>query len=326
MDRVDCRDFTGLNQHFGDKIMFGGLKQARREKRRKMMRDESVRQCAAILSAQFRNLALNSTRPGVTETRRPTPLIVSLTTFNKRIEDVYLTIESLFQQSTKADRILLWVSREEFTEQDIPAILRLQSKRGLEIAFCDRDLGPYKKFYYTLRENPNSLILTVDDDVLYPVDMIDQLLRAHRKSPEVIHCHRAHKMAIGPDGNLLPYQCWEHRTTDTTPSKLIFPTGVGGVLYFPGCFDEEVLNEKAFMALAPAADDIWLKAMTLKNDVLCQRVCDSRDWRARYLPIEGSQAHCLKRQNKKSSNGNDAQMHAVFSTYSLMKHLPDSTD
>jgi hypothetical protein len=45
----------------------------------------------------------------------------------------------------------------------------------------------------------------------------------------------------------------------------IFPTGVGGILYPPGCFYKDILNKDLFTKLAPFADDIWFWAMAIIN-------------------------------------------------------------
>src|SRR5690606_34895919 len=190
------------------------IKKYRRKKRDKQERKEAIKRKLTAMTARYQDYALNRNTPGV-EKNPDFHLVVSLTTFSKRIDDVYLTIESLFQQSRKADKIVLWLSKEEFTEDDVPAILRKQCERGLEIEFCEKNLRSYKKFYYALQKYPNSLILTVDDDVLYPLDMIDQLCRAYRKEPDVVHCQRAHRITLDGNGNVLPYREWEARTEDT---------------------------------------------------------------------------------------------------------------
>ena len=244
-------------------------------------------------------------------------IIVSLTTFDRRINDVYLTIESLMQQSLRADKIVLCIADDNFNKDNIPATLKAQVDRGLEILFCQEDLGPYTKYFYTLQKYPDSLIITVDDDILYPVDMIDQLYRAYSAAPNIIHCHRAHKIRIGSDGLPLNYKEWQRDTADSMASLSIFPTGVGGVLYFPGCFNQDVVNKEKFMSLSPSADDIWLKVMSLKQGVLCQKIPDSRGFDSRFLTIPSSQNVSLKRRNKKKGFGNSEKIRAAFKAYGL---------
>lgn len=298
------------------------LKLINKQKQQAQLHAQFIKHKSMHLAHMYQNLALNKETPGTSENNKH-EIILSLTTFGYRVNDVHLTIESLFQQSVKASRIILWLSTRDFPNKnaDIPAILKNQMKRGLEIAFCEEDLGPYTKFFYTLKEHPESLVITVDDDILYASDTVDLLYRAYLKNPNVIHCLRAHKMLPDGSGKLLPYKKWIKLTQDREPALDIFPTGVGGVLYFPGCFDEEILNKKAFLELAPNSDDVWLKCMSLKKGVLCQKVFDERPWEPRNPIIEGSQKYSLKRKNKSAVQGNDPKVKAVFDRYDLWKKL-----
>lgn len=293
----------------------------RRKKKQQLKEVKKLQQFAAqTLSLQLQQSALSHTAPGVSS-NSPRPIVVSLTSHSSRVNDVYLAVESLFRQSRKADRIVLWLSAEHFSENNLPAILRMQRERGLEVCFCEQDLGPYTKFYYALEQFPDALLITVDDDIMYPFDLIDQLYRAHLAEPDLIHCHRAHLMQLAADGSLLPYKQWKFNTSRKEASPLIFPTGVGGVLYFPGCFDREILDKNAFLNLAPKADDVWLKAMSLKHGTLCRTLADQRHWSQRFLPIPGSQVVKLKTGNKSADDGNDSKIKAVFEHYDLYKNL-----
>lgn len=275
-----------------------------------------VKQQANDLANLLRVQAMTSTDVGV-EPNSDRNVIISLTTFDKRIDDVYLCIESLLQQSLRPNRIVLWLSDEEFPDHAVPASLQRQMPRGLEVRFCPRDIGPYKKIIPSLAAFPESLIVTVDDDVMYPVDMLDKLYRTHLANPKVVVANRAHLVAFDGGGGVAGYKDWQAGTTESGPSARVFPVGVGGVLYFPGCFDPEVMNEEAFMRLAPGADDVWLKAMALKAGVKALAVTEHRHWRGRYLFIEGSQKFSLKRQNKSRQSGNDVKIRAVLDAYGL---------
>lgn len=296
------------------------LKKLRQEKRQKRALAEAIDRRVEALTQRFEADALHRTERGVAE-NTPRPIVVSLTSFSKRIHDVYLTIESLLQQSHKPDRVVLWLSAEEFSDADIPAILKRQCARGLDIEFVEKDLGPYTKFFYALQKYPEALLLTVDDDILYPQDMVDQLYRAHLKAPNEIHCTRGHRIRLDEKGELLPYKQWWRRNDDRDSSLMIFPTGVGGVLYFPGCFDDSIDDVEAFSRLAPNADDVWLKAMSLKAGTVCTMLEGRGVWMQRFPVIAGSQEVSLKRRNKSKRTGNDEQIKAVFEAYGLLPVL-----
>lgn len=272
------------------------------------------------MAGLMRVSALTSERSG-TEPDSSRRLIISLTTFSKRIDDVYLTVESLLQQSVKPNHIVLWLSREEFSERDVPALLRMQEQRGLQVRFCERDLGPYKKIIPALREFPDHYLITVDDDVIYPPDLVDKLWRAHLDEPNIIHACRVHRISLDGKGALLPYKQWERSFQQSVAGLEIYPVGVEGVLYFPGCFSSEVRDEATFMRLAPMADDVWLKAMSLKAGTLCKRVPEERSGDARYIVVDGSQKFALKRGNKSKIDGNDVKINNVFTHFNLLPKL-----
>ncbi|AUM13451.1 hypothetical protein [Ketobacter alkanivorans] len=248
-------------------------------------------------------------------------IVVSLTSYEKRIDELYLCIESLFRQSLKADRVILWLSVKNFPGKDLPRTLLSQCEKGLEIRFIEDDLGPYKKIIYTLDECPESLVITVDDDVLYPVDMVEKLYRSYLLSPAAVHCHRAYRMRVRNNNQLEPYKKWDVVGCEGQTGIDIFPTGIAGVLYPPGSLHRDVLDVNLFMRLCPGADDVWLKAMSLLAGSLSSKVEDSRSWKSRFLTIEGSQAQSLKRDNWKPRNGNDSKINAVFGHYDLYRFL-----
>jgi len=270
--------------------------------------------------------ALTSVEKGVGNNKKH-KIVVSLTSYGRRIHDVFLCVESLFQQSLKADVVTLWLSREDFPDEKVPEILQKQLQRGLQIFFVERDLGPYTKYFYAFEQFSDSLIVTVDDDVLYPSDMIDMLYQAYLSEPSYIHCHRAHRITLDKDGSLLPYEKWRSKretwcgSSNTEPSHMVFPTGVGGVIYHPGSLHEDAFDSDKFLRLCPGADDVWLKAMSIKQGTRAVRVADHRHWRDRFLTVPGAQGSGLKNANLKRKSGNDCKVKRVFSEYQLLEQL-----
>jgi len=225
---------------------------------------------------------------------------------------VHLCIESLLRQSCKPDHLILWVS---VPEDKIPKKLARLKQRGLQIKFC-KDIRSYRKIIYTLKGNPESLIVTADDDIFYPKDWLKQLYEAYQKEPQYIYCHRAHLMIKDVEGKLKKYMEWDFRSPGIQgPSLLLFPTGVGGVLYPPHSLSEEALNQEACMRLSPYNDDPWLKAMSLLKGTQCKKVSP---FSPKYIHIRGVNKKALSKINL--ANGgkkNDEQIQAVFEYYNL---------
>lgn len=270
---------------------------------------------ALIRESILDNASLSEVRSGIGNDK-PHQIIISLTSFDKRIDNLHICIESLFQQSIKADQVVLWLSSQNFTERGLPEnLLRLQ-QRGLSIEWVDEDIGPYKKIIYSLERFPEAIIITVDDDVIYPSDMVDMLYQSYLKRPDAIHCHRAYCIKRQGDG-FADYEKWQIAGSSSEPQYTLFPTGITGVLYFPGSLDKEATNREMFMRLCPNADDVWLKAMSLKAGTKVYKVNDERPWKTRFLTIPDSQGSSLKKINWRKRGGNDEKIAAVFSHYQL---------
>ena len=123
--------------------------------------------------------ALSYSENGITkEQYGDSQIIVSLTTHGKRIYDVHATIESIMQGSVRPNRIILWIS-EDYRNTILPLTLQKQQKRGLEIEYC-KDIRSYTKLIYALKKYPDASIVTIDDDIIYPHDLLEHLVNAHR--------------------------------------------------------------------------------------------------------------------------------------------------
>lgn len=195
-------------------------------------------------------------------------IIVSLTSFNKRIGRVWIAIESILRQTCQPDMIILWLSKEEFPAIEcLPkTLLRLQ-QRGVKIELRDGNLMSHKKYYYTLVEYPDDHMITIDDDIIYPSNFITSLLNGHRQYLECVISRFAFN--IKRDGNnvILPYHMWSGNLLDraTSPSFDIF-FGSGGGTFFPAhILGEEAKNITLAMEKCKFADDVWLNTMCRLN-------------------------------------------------------------
>lgn len=243
-------------------------------------------------------------------------LIVSLTSYGRRVDQtVHLTLISLLFQSKKPDRIILWLDKNAWRESNLPNSLKRLLKYNIEIKYCD-DIKSYKKLIPTLKEFPNDIIITVDDDVVYKRRIIEKLYCSYLNAPNRIHCTVAHKPILDNSGEVLPYRNWQHNIL--YPEKgIIFPVGVGGILYPPYTLHHDVLNRDLFLSLSPRADDIWFWCMALKAHSLHTLV----DMRISYYPIDlwyqfFHKEAALSNDNLKEGN-NDWQLSNLLKYYNL---------
>ena len=198
-------------------------------------------------------------------------LIVSLTTYPKRIGLIPQVLESLYTQTRKPDEIVLWLAPEQFPEREkeLPdRLLELKKDGKLTVRWCD-DLRAHKKYFFAMQEYPEDLIVTVDDDLTYSKDTLAALYNSYLLYPEAVSTVRAHLIVLDENRRVLPYRSWiwETDTCIHEPSMQLMATGGAGVLYPPHLFRKEFFDAQAIMENSPYADDLWLKAMQLASEV-----------------------------------------------------------
>ena len=194
-------------------------------------------------------------------------LIISLTSFPKRIHNIKYTILSLFKQSVKPKKIVLYLAEEEFPnkENDIPLDLLLFKNWGLEIRWCENTRS-YKKLIPALSDFPNEIIVTADDDVYYYEDWLKILWQEHEKYPQDIIAHRTRIVTFDENNNIDCYNKWDISYNPTEGSFLNFFTGVGGILYPKNSLHPDVFKKELFEELCPYGDDIWFWGMAILNN------------------------------------------------------------
>lgn len=238
-------------------------------------------------------------------------LIVSLTTFPARINKIWIVIECMLRQSHKPDKIILWLSKEQFKSVDsLPKRLLKLRERGLEIELCDGDLRSHKKYYYTLKQYPKSAFITVDDDFIYPTNLIKELLEEHQKHPKDLCFLRGHRITIR-DNKVESYNKWTKEIKEKSKSPTVFFTSGGGTLFPAGSLHKEATNEEVFMEKCKLADDVWLNAMSKLQGTQLNKI--SSDYAAQ-IPIIISRNISLSSVNV-DEDQNDVQINAVREHY-----------
>ena len=235
-----------------------------RQHRNQLVRISNMYRLPSINRDEIASKVENFTEYGLNQEPRETPLIVSLTSYPKRMYDIHLTLYSLLNQTCKPDVLVLWLAREQFPngEADVPRKVLALKEHGLSIKWCE-DLRSFKKLIPSLREWPDACIVTADDDLYYREDWLQELWSAYLKSDKnTIIAHRCHHVPLDSQG-ILPYKKWPKCISWREASFLNFQTNGGGVLYAPGILPPEASNVEQIRALAPSADDLWFWAMSV---------------------------------------------------------------
>lgn len=105
-------------------------------------------------------------------------VIVSLTTLPTRYDNLWCTIESIKNQTIQVDDIYLCIPNESIRcSMKYPRVPE-QILQNVRILNVEKDYGPICKIIKTLEieKDPETIIITLDDDIIYPNDLIERLV------------------------------------------------------------------------------------------------------------------------------------------------------
>ncbi|MGY4695063.1 glycosyltransferase [Ligilactobacillus salivarius] len=252
-----------------------------------------------------------------TNSKRNKKIIVSLTSYHKRFSTLDSCVKTLLLQTMKPNKIILYIVEDD--KKYLPEkVLKLQ-KYGLEIRYVKDDLRPHKKYYYAMKEFPNDIVITTDDDCLYSKYLVEELYKTYKKFPHAITAGRARNIRV-KNGEFLSYNTWDLTEKSFKPSLSLLATGVGGVLYPPHLLKlSELLNVNEINKYI-SVDDLWLKAVELVGRVPVV-LCDSKVDRVR-IELPGAAENGLTKVNVEL-NQNDMYWSLLNREYNLISKFTD---
>ena len=133
-------------------------------------------------------------------------VIVSLTSFPAAMIYAKDAINSILAGNTLPDKLVLYLTFSHFKDNKVPLeLMNLANSNPLfEIRNYSQDIRSYRKLIPALKDFPNDIIVTIDDDVRYHKNMLRDLLLLHKKIPDVIIANRAKKIKLNA-----PYRKWK---------------------------------------------------------------------------------------------------------------------
>ncbi|YCH29281.1 hypothetical protein M1D48_13975 [Erwinia sp. D4-22] len=248
-------------------------------------------------------------------------LIVSITSYGKRLNYVFLTIETILNQNYKPSMIILWLYKNDVPSGWHKKILDRQIKRGLVVKYVDIDVKSFKKLSFILDKNYISLkesvkyIVTADDDIFYPANWLTgfKINYSSNKSEKAILCYRGRNMVVQGDGCMAPYDQWSLATKASSHCYSILPTGVSGICYPIESLDSTIQNFSDITERCPYADDIWYKMVTLNNGYEARLILDES---IHFIPVFTGFTKGLEKTNVLNKR-NDAQFKSAMDYFNL---------
>jgi hypothetical protein len=237
------------------------------------------------------------------------PVIVSLTSIPSRLRTLEIVIRSVLNQDVSPKKIVLWLNND--LKPQIPKRLERLTGDIFEIKYSGLNCS-HRKLIHSLELFKDDIIITCDDDLIYNRHWLSLIYTEHQKQPEKIIALRTRYISY-EHGVLLPYKQWVSTSEVVSDPKFIIPVGSSGVLYPPNCLDNKVTEVDLFLKLAPKADDLWFKAMSLlKGTVSFQPEKTGKE----PIPIVGTQFISLKKENVKGDK-NRSQWLALTAFFKL---------
>ena len=200
-------------------------------------------------------------------TDTPRRIVVALSTIPSRCDQLQETLVSLGSQTVKVDNIYITVSKESAKErrpyptQKLSRLLKKTLPGIGKLIILDEDFGPLTKLMGPLlaEKDPETLIITVDDDQKYSERLVETLLQGSKDHPGSVVCLCGH--VVGKFPNLWGFRCsrkdnaWPMKHVYLQPGSMVdIVSGWCGVLY----------PRKAFGDLVPHPAMESLRTDTLK--------------------------------------------------------------
>lgn len=192
-------------------------------------------------------------------------VVASLTTMPDRYFKTIKTLKSIQNQTYKLDAVYLSLPvKSRRLEIDYPSITPEMSMLCTVVSCID--YGPITKILGGLlrEDDPNTIIITFDDDMVYPPTLVENLIRCHDMYPN---------SAIGSSGMLVKYSCPMCAITPNENNFLYripkFPIppegrrvdsiyGYPGALYIRKFFPAKDLLEKDFLNYALIDNNMFM--------------------------------------------------------------------
>lgn len=232
-------------------------------------------------------------------------VIITLTTIPSRLKYLLSTLLSLLKQSVQADEIVLSLPKHSVREptKGDPYIMNTMLKDFIEksnitVLRCEKDYGPATKLLGVLKrektlnleKDKESLIITVDDDKIYDINTIKNLLDGWKRNKYSVVARKGSIITrINKKSKLYLTNKSKFDKMDRLHERIVLGTkikkdtnisvlfGTGGVLYRSSFFNNDVFDYKKSNPKFPekkifTIDDIYLSGYLGRNNVTIKAI------------------------------------------------------
>ena len=199
-------------------------------------------------------------------------VIVSLTSHTKeRLVNVpYFLFYSIFKHNYDYVKVVLTLYKDDV--QNIPPKLKEMIDLGMvELIVAEENLRCHLKYFYAMKKYRDLPVITIDDDSIYPKEMIPDFLKNAEKYPNTIIARSAR--VIDPSKSYDRwFECnfgvenvrWSGHWDEVLEN--LNPEGYGGI-YYPANILEVNDNMIPEIKTIPRADDIFLTVLEQRKKI-----------------------------------------------------------
>uniref|UniRef100_A0A6C0B8K3 Glycosyl transferase 64 domain-containing protein n=1 Tax=viral metagenome TaxID=1070528 RepID=A0A6C0B8K3_9ZZZZ len=230
-------------------------------------------------------------------------IVISLTTSPKRISKIKPTLDRIMEQTILPSAIVLNLphvfKRTGDKFDKLPDFIT--SNKLIQINKCE-DIGPATKILPTRRlfDDPETIIISIDDDILYHKGMIETFLKYSKIFPDSVISSSSWYIVTGPPKHV--------KEEDIPPNTYFseFLEGYSGVLYKKKFLDTIDISDEYILQLPKycfQSDDFFLSNYLNKNKIPIFIINKGEIVERPMEHGEGSDA--LHNGANETSNGND---------------------
>lgn len=190
-------------------------------------------------------------------------LVVSMTSYPARIKGAWVSLESLFRQDYRRFVLVLVLAESQFPRRRLPLLIRIQVLKGLRILWVKEDNKSWDHLWPAYSSYPQSAIVSVDDDKVFPAHLVRNLVEASLLNQGAIVGARGWAIKL-KDNEIRFGDGWVRATPNTASDALFMPPG-NGSLYPVDSLPMEAGDTELMRKICPNADDVWYWAMGRLN-------------------------------------------------------------
>ena len=155
-------------------------------------------------------------------------IIVSLTSFKKRLNTIDKVLNSILNGTLKPNKIVLTIYKKDILYIS-KKIKKYITQKKIILLIVDMDIKSHKKYFYVMQKYPYDIIITIDDDIIYEKNTIEILYKSYLKYPNEISAKRVHLIKYNKKNESISYKSWlkEYKLLKIPSFNLMSTTGAG---------------------------------------------------------------------------------------------------